>query len=89
MDGFTSSDIHGKLSLRASITSKFSNKTSIFAFAAEKVEELNTLKQMIEANRIKPVIDEIYSYEQAAEAHLRVETEQRLGAVVICPYPRE
>ena len=75
--------------LRASITSKFSNKTSIFAFAAEKVEELNTLKQMIEANRIKPVIDEIYSYEQAAEAHLRVETEQRLGAVVICPHPRE
>ena len=75
--------------LRASITSEFSNKTSIFAFAAEKVEELNTLKQMIEANRIKPVIDEIYSYEQAAEAHLRVETEQRLGAVVICPHPRE
>jgi NADPH:quinone reductase-like Zn-dependent oxidoreductase len=72
--------------LRAVITSKFTDKKSIFAFAGEKVEELNILKEMIEANRIKPVIDKVYSYEQAAEAHLQVETEQRLGAIIICPH---
>jgi NADPH:quinone reductase-like Zn-dependent oxidoreductase len=69
--------------LRGVITSKFTDKTSIFAFAGEKVEKLNTLKEMIEANKIKPIVDKIYCYEQAADAHLQVETEQRLGAVVI------
>lgn len=72
--------------LRAVITTKFTNKTSIFAFAGEKIEELNVLKEMIEANKIRPIIDKVYSYDQAVEAHLQVETEQRLGAVVICPH---
>jgi D-arabinose 1-dehydrogenase-like Zn-dependent alcohol dehydrogenase len=38
---------------------------------------------MIEAGKIKSIVDKIYSPEQAAEAHRRVETEQRLGIVVI------
>ena len=71
--------------LRAIITSKLTDKTAIVAFTEEKVEELYTLKEMIEANKIKPIVDKIYSYEQAAEAHLIVETEQMLGAIVICP----
>jgi NADPH:quinone reductase-like Zn-dependent oxidoreductase len=71
--------------LRAAITSRFTDKTSIFAFAGEKVEELNILKKMIEENKVKPIVDKVYSYEKAAEAHLQVETEQRLGAIIICP----
>jgi NADPH:quinone reductase-like Zn-dependent oxidoreductase len=47
-----------------------------------------TLKEMIEANKITPIVDKVYSYEQAAEAHLQVETEQRLGAIIICPHLR-
>ena len=38
---------------------------------------------MIEDGRIRPVIDKVYSPEQAARAHERVETEQRVGIVVI------
>lgn len=68
---------------RSVITSKFTNKKAIFAFATEKEEELNTLKEMIEEGRIKSIVDKVYSFEQAAEAHRRVESEQRLGAVVI------
>jgi len=52
-------------------------------FAGEKEEELLALKEMIEDGKIKSIVDKIYSFEQAAEAHLRVETEQRLGTVVI------
>jgi NADPH:quinone reductase-like Zn-dependent oxidoreductase len=52
-------------------------------FAGEKEEELLALKALIEEGQIKSVIDKIYSPEQAAEAHRRVETEQRLGIVVI------
>jgi NADPH:quinone reductase-like Zn-dependent oxidoreductase len=69
--------------LRSVLTSKFTDKTAIFVFAGEKEEELLALKEMIEGGKIKPIVDKIYSFEQAAEAHRRVETEQRLGPVVI------
>ncbi len=69
--------------LRSVVTSKFTNKTAIFAFAGEKEEELLELKEMVEAGKIKSIVDKIYPPEQAAEAHHIVETEQRLGIVVI------
>lgn len=69
--------------LRATFSSRFSNKKVIFSFARETKEELQTLASMIEADQLKPVIDKIYPMTQAAQAHHRVETEQRLGSVVI------
>lgn len=69
--------------IRSVLTSKFTDKTAIFAFAGESEEELLTLKEMIEAGEIEPVIDKVYSIEKIAEAHQRVETEQRLGIVVV------
>jgi NADPH:quinone reductase-like Zn-dependent oxidoreductase len=69
--------------LRSVLTSKFTDKTAIFVFAGEKEEELLALKEMIEEGKIKSIVDKIYSFEQAAEAHRRVETEKRLGTVVI------
>jgi NADPH:quinone reductase-like Zn-dependent oxidoreductase len=69
--------------LRSVLTSRFTDKTAIFAFAGEKEEELLALKEMIEAGKIKSIVDKIYPPELAAEAHRRVETEQRLGIVVI------
>ncbi len=68
---------------RSVLTSIFTDKTAIFFFAGEKEEELLALKEMIEEGKIKPIVDKIYPLEQAAEAHLRVETEQRLGPIVI------
>jgi len=69
--------------VRSVLTSRFTDKTVLFAFAAETREELQMLKQMIEQGAIKPVVDKVYPMEQAAEAHRRVETEQRLGIVVL------
>ena len=69
--------------LRSVLTSNFTDKTAIFAFAGEKEEELLALKAMIEEGKIKSIVDKIYTIDQAAEAHRRVETEQRLGSVVI------
>ena len=69
--------------LRSVLTSKFTDKTAIFVFAGEKEEELFALKEMIEEGKIKSIVDKIFPFEQAAEAHRRVETEQRLGPVVI------
>ena len=69
--------------IRSVLTSRFTDKTAIFVFAGETEEELLALKDMIEAGKIKSIVDKIYPPEQAAEAHHRVETEQRLGVVVI------
>lgn len=69
--------------MRSILTSMFTDKTAIFVFAGEKEEELLALKEMIEEGKIKSIVDKIYSFEQVAEAHRRVETEQRLGTIVI------
>jgi len=69
--------------LRSVMTSMLTDKTAIFAFAGEKEEELLALRQMIEDGKVKSVVDKVYPMEGAAQAHRRVETEQRLGTVVI------
>jgi NADPH:quinone reductase-like Zn-dependent oxidoreductase len=62
---------------------KETGKQVIFAFAEEGEEELKTIKTMAETNRLRPVIDKVFSMAQVAEAHRRVETEARQGVVVI------
>jgi NADPH:quinone reductase-like Zn-dependent oxidoreductase len=69
--------------IRSVFTSWFSDKTVKFAFAKETRADLMELKHMIEYGKIESIVDRIYPMEQAADAHSRVETEQRLGAVVI------
>jgi NADPH:quinone reductase-like Zn-dependent oxidoreductase len=69
--------------LRSVLTSRFTDKEAFFAFAGEKEEELLALRQMIEEGKIRSCVDKVYPMGQAAEAHRRVETEQRLGSAVI------
>ena len=69
--------------LRSAVTSVFTDKKAVFAFAGETEEELVALKEMIEDGKIKSTVDRVYPMERVAEAHRRVETEQRLGSVVI------
>lgn len=69
--------------LRCLLTTRFTDKTARFAFASEDKEGLTALKQMIEEGSIVSIVDHVFTMEQAAEAHRLVETEQRLGAVVI------
>jgi len=71
------------LMLRSVFTTRFTNKTVKFAFAQEREDELISLKKMIENNEIKSIVDRVCSMDQATDAHHLVETEQRLGAIVI------
>ena len=68
---------------RSIFTTRFTNKTATFAFAREAKGELLALKEMIENGIIGSIVDRVFPMEQATDAHRLVETEQRLGAVVI------
>ncbi|MEH6571487.1 MAG: NAD(P)-dependent alcohol dehydrogenase [Halioglobus sp.] len=73
--------------LRSVLTPLFSNKTVTFTFAKETEEELLELKALVEEGKIKPIVDKVYPMEQVAQAHRRVEAEQRLGTIVIAMVP--
>lgn len=68
---------------RVLLTNLFSDRTASFAFAGEKKEELETLRQMIDEGEIKSIVDQVFPMDRAAEAHHLVETEERIGAIVL------
>jgi NADPH:quinone reductase-like Zn-dependent oxidoreductase len=72
-----------RLFLQMLWTSRSSGKKAIYADAISSKEDLIFLKELIEAGKMKAVIDRCYPFEQMAEAHRYVDKGHKKGNVVI------
>ena len=64
-------------------TKLFSRKKVIFAMSINKTKSLEFIKDLVERNQLKPIIDKIFKFNKIVEAHKYAEKKENAGNVAI------
>ena len=74
--------------MRARYTSRRTGTSVIVKMAPETRAALRELAEMIDDGRIAPIVDRVLPMDEVREAHRLVESEERVGAIVLAIGPR-
>jgi 2-desacetyl-2-hydroxyethyl bacteriochlorophyllide A dehydrogenase len=69
--------------LKGAITSMFGKKNVFSGVIKETKEDMNYFKELIEAGRLKPVVDRVYPLQEIVQAHAYVAAGHKKGNVII------
>lgn len=67
----------------AALLNRFRTRKIRLAVNPDRMEDMERLAKMIEKGVVCPVVDSVYPLEEAVQAHARVESRHKLGAVVL------
>lgn len=73
----------GLREIGAALLNRFRNRKIRLAVNEDRMADMVRLAELIEAGKLRPVIDTVYPLEEAADAHGRVEARHKQGAVVL------
>ena len=73
----------GLREIGAAFLNRFRTRRIRLAVNEDRVEDMVRLAELIEGGKLRPVIDKVYPLEAAADAHVRVESRHKRGAVVL------
>lgn len=73
----------GLREIGAALLNSFRTQKIRLAVNEDRMEDMERLAELVEAGKLRPIIDRAYPLEGAAEAHVRVESRHKRGAVVL------